>query len=82
LDSLEDTNRHYFISDINMWINEYKNNNKANETNVNNFYSHLSNISNLSVKSNDLHNEQFWNLLFSFIEIKNVEFLLDSLKIY
>jgi len=63
-----------------MWIGEYKNNNKSNETNVNNFYNHLSNISNLSMKSNDLYNEHFWNLLFSFIELKECRNFIRFLK--
>ena len=47
LDNLDDSNRHYIINDMNQWINLYKNNNKSNNTNVNNFYNHISNNSNL-----------------------------------
>ena len=80
LDNLDDSNRHYIINDINQWINLYKNNNKSNNTNVNNFYNHISNNSNLTLKSNDIHKDQYWNTLFSYIEIKECREFIRFLK--
>jgi hypothetical protein len=59
---------------MNAWINLYKNNNKSNSTNVNNFYNHISNNSNLTLKSNDIHIDQYWNTLFSFIEFSAIKY--------
>ena len=79
-DNLDESNRHHIINDMNAWINLYKNNNKSSSTNVNNFYNHISNNSNLTLKSNDIHIDQYWNTLFSFIEIKECREFIRFLK--
>jgi len=79
-DNLDESNRHHIINDMNAWINLYKNNNKSSNTNSKNFYDHISNNYNLSIKSNNIHNDQYWNTLFSFIEIKECREFIRFLK--
>lgn len=78
--TLDELNRQYIINDMITWINLYKNNNKSSDTNVNNFYNYISNNSNLILKSNNNLIDQYWNTLFSFIEIKECREFIRFLK--
>ncbi len=93
--NLDESYKMYLIGDINAWINLYKDNNKSDSSDVNNFYNHISDISSLlytpsnlrrdqinrdQINRDQINRDRYWTTLFSFIDLEECRDFIRFLK--